>query len=295
MHRVLLYSVITLSALAAASGVLAENALHVWNHDPANSTAANAIAQQGASTWQPLQITAHDGARLDAWLFTPRKPNGAAVILMHGIADTRMGMSAHAPFLLRAGYTVLLPDSRAHGASGGAIVTYGVREAGDIHLWADTLLRCRHVQRLYGLGQSMGAAILLESIPQESRFRALVTDFSFATFEEIAYDRLTQAGIPNRTIAWPLLHLGFAYARVRYGVNLSEASPAAAIRTAHIPVLLIHGADDENIPVRHSRELHTLNPTATQLWEVPHAGHVSSLATQPDEYQRQVLAWFTQH
>src|SRR5215471_105478 len=131
MRRVLIYSAIAVIGLAAASSFLAENALHVWNHDPATAAAANAIARQGGSSWQPLQITTNDGARLDAWLFTPEHPNGAAVILMHGVADTRVGMSGHAPFLLRAGYTVLLPDSRAHGASGGTIVTYGVREAGD--------------------------------------------------------------------------------------------------------------------------------------------------------------------
>src|ERR1041385_5874727 len=130
--------------LALASAFLAENALHIWNRPAADGGAADAVARQGGvswravqitaddgarldawvlpprgghggaadsvarqggASWRAVQITAEDGARLDAWLFTPREGNGAGVILLHGIADTRMGMSGHAPWLLRAGYT----------------------------------------------------------------------------------------------------------------------------------------------------------------------------------------------
>jgi hypothetical protein len=204
-------------------------------------------------------------------------------------------MTGHAPFLLRAGYTVLLPDSRGHGASGGAITTYGVLEAADIHRWADLLLRQPGIGRLYGLGQSMGAAILLESLPREPRFGALVADCPFATFQEIAYDRLAQRGAVGRIASWPVVNMGFVYARVRYGVNLWNASPADAVRGTHTPVLLIHGSEDENIPLRHSRELHALNLADTQLWVVQGAGHVASLITQPEAYEHRVIGWFAAH
>src|SRR5215471_8204531 len=174
MRRVFRYAVAGWTGLSIASAFLAENALHIWHHDEVKSSWADTIAHQLSVSWNPVQIVADDGARLDGWLFTPPHPNGSGVILMHGVGDTRMGMTGHAPFLLRAGYTVLLPDSRGHGASGGAIITYGVREAADIHRWADELLHEPGVVRLYGLGQSMGAAILLESLPSEPRFRAVV-------------------------------------------------------------------------------------------------------------------------
>ena len=281
-------------ALLAASAFLAEGALHVWNQHNAAPGEADALARQGAATWKPVRLSV-DGAQLEAWLFTPARPNGAAVILMHGVADTRTGMSGHAPFLLRAGYTVLMPDSRGHGASGSGIITYGLREAGDIHRWADLLIAQPGVERLYGLGQSMGAAILLEALPREPRFRALVADCSFATFEEIACDRLGQHGIRSRAVSWPVVGLGFTYARLRYGIDLWHASPAESLRAARTPVLLIHGLADTNILPRHSRELHAANPALTELWEVPRAGHVDALSTAPAEYQSRVLAWFGAH
>jgi len=288
MPRVIWYGLAILIGLAGASVYLAEGAVHIWKRDAAETAAANAIAKQGAASWKAVQTAGRDGAQLSAWLLTPREPNGGAVILMHGVGDTRMGMSGHAPFLLRAGYTVLMPDSRGHGMSGGDIITYGLREAEDVHRWAGLVLAEPGIGRLYGLGQSMGASILIQSLARENRFRALVADCPFATFDEIAHDRMSQNGIP----AWPLVPLGFVYARARYGVQLTQASPVEALRAGRTPVLLIHGTADTNIPPRHSRELHAANPAFTELWEVPGAGHVASLGTQPAEYRQRVLAWF---
>src|ERR1035441_10386321 len=211
-----------------------------------------------------------------------------------GVADSRLGMMAHAAFLVRAGYTVLAPDCRGHGSSGGDIITYGIREADDVHRWADLLLRRPGIHRLYGIGQSMGASILLESLPREPRFRAVVADCPFATFEEVAYDRLEQRGMLGTAVSWPVVQIGFLYTRMRYGLNLRDASPAAAVRFTKVPVLLIHGMKDANIPPRHSRELHALNPATTQLWEVPGADHVASLGAAPQQYQHIVIAWFEQ-
>jgi uncharacterized protein len=280
--------------LAASSLLVTNNALHVPHRIP-QSDAADALARTTDSSWTDVQVTARDGVILRAWLFTPPEPNGSAVIALHGVADSRMGMLAHAEFLLRSGFTVLVPDCRGYGASGGELITYGVRESGDVRCWSDRLLRDRRLHRLYGIGQSMGASILLQSLTAEPRFRALVADCPFATFEEIAYERLAQiSGFPQFAF-WPIIRAGFVYTRIADGVDLRQASPAAVIRTTHVPILLIHGSADSNIPPHHSLELHALNPGATQIWIVPGAGHVESLATAPHMYARNVVAWFSSH
>jgi len=58
--------------------------------------------------------------------------------------------------------------------SGGDVISYGVREALDIGRWESLLLATPGVERIYGIGQSMGAAILLESRAQGTRLRASV-------------------------------------------------------------------------------------------------------------------------
>ena len=280
--------------LPAASWLVAEGALHIRERPKPEPRLAQSVADSADATWEPVEIAAADGTPLSGWIFTPEHPNGAAVILLHGVGDTRAGSLAVADFLLCSGFTTLTPDVRGHGASGGDVISYGIRETGDVHAWADWLLAHRPVQRLYGWGASMGAAILLQSLPVEPRFRALVADSPFATFDEIAHDRLAQhTGLWPQAFG-PIVHLGFGYARLRYGLDLQRAAPIDSIRATNVPILLIHGANDHNIPAHHSRELHAANPR-TVLWEVPGAGHVQSYATDPQEYASRVVAWFQIH
>jgi dipeptidyl aminopeptidase/acylaminoacyl peptidase len=295
MRAAIRIGILGLLGLSAAAVFVAEGALHIRQREAPATGAAAGIAAPNHATWREVRVNARDGVGLDAWLFTPRSPNGAAVIALHGVGDTRVGMLGHADFLLRAGYTVLTPDCRGHGASGGDVITYGVREAGDVRVWADWLARLPGIDRVYGVGQSMGASILLESLGIETRFRAVAADCPFATFREIAGDRLAQQGAIGALASWPLVNLGFVYARARYGVNLWDASPSEAVRRTRVPVLLIHGTGDTNIVPRHSRELHALNPAATELWEVAGAGHIASLGTAREEYVRRVTRWFDGH
>jgi len=123
---------------------------------------------------------------------------------------------------------------------------------------------------------------------------SLLADSSFATFDEVARDRLSQHTGIWPPAFWPVVHLGFGYARLRYGLDLHHAAPIDAIRATNVPILLIHGMKDRNIPPRHSRELHAANPR-TVLWEVPAAGQVQSYATDPQEYARRAVAWFQIH
>jgi len=263
----------------------------IHDRPAASPRAADDLARRTDSTWQLAYVTTRDAAVLQGWLFTPARPNGAGVILLHGVSDTRHGVRSHAEFLLRAGYTVLTPDARGHGESGGSFITYGVLEAEDVHVWADWLF-ARGVQRLYGLGESMGASILLESLAREPRFRTVVAECPFATFEEVARYRLAQASGGPEWAFRPITALGFTYARLRYGVDLTKASPLAAVRAAQTPILLIHGQQDTNIPIAQSRELAAANPKWVRLWEAPRATHVNAFGVEPERYIREVLGWF---
>jgi hypothetical protein len=291
--------IITLAVLvlfgAAASVFVANGALHVDVRPLPDNSVAQAMADVTHADWDAAEVRASDGAILRGWLFTPHDANGSAVILLHGVGDTRRGVLNHANYLLGAGFTVLAPDSRGHGASGGDYISYGVKEAGDVHTWGDWLLAHRPVQRLYGMGESMGAAIILQSLATEPRLRAVVAECPFATFREVAYDRLSTPAFPPHFSLWPIIQTGYIYARLRYGVDLHLASPLAAVHATRVPVLLIHGTADTNIPCRNSVELHAANPEATTLWLVPGARHVNAMARDPELYIRRVTGWFRDH
>ena len=64
-----------------------------------------------------------------------------------------------------------------------------------------------------------------------------------------------------------------------------------SVAASSIPVLLIHGQIDSNIPVRHSQLIHIHNPK-TRLWEVPGADHCGAIRVAPQEFEHRLLDWF---
>jgi pimeloyl-ACP methyl ester carboxylesterase len=200
---------------------------------------------------------------------------------------------------LRRGYRVLLPDSRAHGESGG-IATFGLHEAGDVHDWVSWLYNDDPPRCVYGFGQSMGAAILLQSLAREQRFCAAVSDSPFATFREGAYEHVGEfVGMGphwfGQTLGQPMIWIGILYGRLRYHENLMDANPQAALVATAVPVLLIHGTADEDLLPANSAQLHNAAPSHTDLWLVPGAGHIGSYRAHPQEFEEKLLSWFAAH
>jgi len=245
-----------------------------------------------------FSITTPDGAILKAWLIHPHHPNGDSVLLLHGLGDNRIGMTGYAQLLLAHGFTVLLPDARAHGVSGGDLATYGLLERNDIHQWFDFLNTQDHPRCIFGFAESMGAAQLLQSLDTHPHFCAVAVESPFATFREIAYDRMGQpfhlGPWVGRTILRPLVEVALLRARWKYNLNLRQISPEDSAAATNVPILLIHGQVDSNIPVRHSRRIHARAPN-TQLWEVPAADHCGALSTAPQEFEHRLLTWFVPH
>jgi dipeptidyl aminopeptidase/acylaminoacyl peptidase len=288
-------------ALCALIGVVAvKAALHParLSIDQADENAARNIAVRDIATMSEASIVAGDGAILRGWLFTAASGDGDAAILLHGQGDNRAGMLGNADMLLRRGYSVLLPDARAQGDSDGGIAAYGLKESDDLRRWFEWLERNLAPHCIDGLGDSMGAAILLQAVAIEPGFCAVVAESSFASFRDAGYDRLGQAFHTGpwlgRTVLLPAVTAGFVYADIRYGVDFERASPEVAVAGTRVPVLLIHGLADDNLQSRHSERIKAGNP-AVMLWEPPNAGHCGAANAEPVEYQRRVVGWFEAH
>jgi len=243
-----------------------------------------------------VEITAADGLTMRGWFFGNPQANGSTVILLHGQTDNRGGMLAYANLFLRHGYNALVPDLRAHGASDGKLATYGFLEATDVHRWVNWVTDKQPGDHIFGFGESMGGAILLQALTVESRFCAVVAEAPYATLREIAYDRLSQrygkSTWPGRYVLRPILELSLIYERIRYGVDLDQVSPEKAVAGSHTPVLLIFGSEDDNTPVRHAQSIYQANPSQVTLWEIPNAGHTGAWGSRPKEFERRVPEWF---
>jgi pimeloyl-ACP methyl ester carboxylesterase len=269
--------------------LLTEGAMHPFRvrHNQDVALPAHNIEQSTGSSGRLVSITASDGTVLKAWWFLPHAGATRAVIVCHGVGDSAMGSIGFAPLFLRSGYAVLVPESRGHGASGG-FVTFGVRESADMVQWLQWI-KFQGPSTFYGLGESLGGAILLQSLARGADFRALVAESSYASFQEVAEDRVGK--VIGRIFAPILVREAMLYARLRYHVDLWDADSASAAAHSKVPILLIHGLADDETPPKHSQEIAKANP-AIQLWLVPGAVHTGAYSAAPVEFENRVLAWF---
>ena len=256
-----------------------------------------------------FNVRATDGVELRGWLVRPPRHNGDWVLLFHGVADNRIGVIGQSEFLLRAGYSVVLMDARAHGASDGPIATYGWLERNDTRAIIDTLISSEvHVHEsiqwhgpppppfhLFALGESMGAGIALQSAAVDPRIEAVVAEASFASLREASYD---YAGLRWSPLLGKTLFAPFSWALVYRGESLAgfpaaEVSPETSVASRAFPVLLICDEKDVALPCRHSERIYAAARGPKQLWIVPGASHSAALSLQPEEFRRRVLAFFS--
>lgn len=279
---------------------LADGALHPARRplNEVDTAAMREVARDLSADLEEVAITAADGVVLSGWSLSPEHGRGDAVILLHGLGDNRSGMTGYAQLLLRHGFSVLLPDARAHGVSGGDLAAYGLVDRNDVRAWIEFLEAREHPHCIFGFGESMGAAQLLQSLDAGILLCAVAVESPFANFREIAYDRMGQpfhlGPWVGRTLLRPLVEIALLRARWKYGLDMQQVSPEESVATTLVPVLLIHGQVDGNIPVRHSRLIHVRNPNA-RLWEVPGADHCGAISTAPQEFERTVVEWFGAH
>lgn len=255
-----------------------------------------AIARNHGGILADVQIAAADGAVLKGWFVRPSNPNGSTVVLFHGVSDNREGMRGYAELFLSRGYSVLLPDSRAQGESGGAFATYGLLETDDIHRWVDWVQSNEHPTCVYGFGESMGAGLVLQSLAVEKRFCAVVAESGYANFREASYDHVAGSlGVSpwfTETLLRPAIEVGYVYARWRYGLNFNDVSPENAVEGSITPVLLIHGTADTSLYPHNSEEIAARNTREVKLWEPQGAHHCGAISAAPDEFVVRVITEF---
>ncbi len=319
--------------LAAVAGWLAGPAfLHPIRREltPELIREADSSLAVTGSTREDFEVRAADGALLRGWKVRPKSPNGNWVLLFHGVADNRVGVLGQSEFLLRAGYSVLLMDARAHGASEGPIATYGWLERNDTRAVIDELVRSEvsryadeqirsgkwsvlvedeakpldasHFQaprpgtpaHIFALGESMGAGIALQSAAADPRIEAVVAEASFANLREAAYDYAGLRKYPwlGKTIFAPGTWTLLYRDEKLAGFPAAEVSPQKSVAARAFPVLLICDEKDEALPCRHSEMIYAAARGPKQLWVVPRAFHTAAYGFAPEEFRRRVLTFF---
>jgi uncharacterized protein len=282
---------------ASAGGIFAPFILHPVRRDiPAERIveADRSFAQEHA-TREDFVVTAQDGVVLRGWKVRAAHPNGDWVLLLHGRSQNRLSMIRYAEFLLGSGYSVVMMDARAHGESGGMIATYGHVERYDERSIVDALTAAEHPQHIFAMGESMGAAVALQSAAIDPRIEAVIAEGAFRNLHEVFFDYagLRVSAFLGKTFFRPAAMLAVHETEHQVGFRLDEVSPEASVAARSFPVLLISGLRDHNVPKRHAEAIFLAASGPKELWLVPKARHQKAMETAPEEFQSRVLRFFS--
>lgn len=246
--------------------------------------------------YENVSFPTSDGLTIRGW-FIPAAVDGstvkkATILVGHGYPFDKANILHHGLFL-HSRFHLLFFDFRYFGESDGAYTTAGLLETRDVEAAVGYLKQREDVDplRIGALGFSMSAAAFI--LARHPDIKAIVADSSYTSLEELIGRQFFF--LPG-SLKWPFVTLTNLWAHLLLGVDVEQAAPMEAVRTLHIPLLLIHGDADSQIPASHTREIAAnADSSLTELWIVPGAGHGSAHAQEGARYEARVLQFFLQH
>lgn len=251
----------------------------------ADVTAAREALYAAGKSAEELTLTSADGLSLKGRLIPSARSETVGVILMlHGYrSNPTVDFGGIAVKLTEMGFAILLADQRAHGASEGRYITYGVKERYDAVGWCEILAERFPELPIMLLGLSMGASTVLmaSSLPLPKNVRAVVADCGYTTPDAICRKVMREdLHIPT----FPLLHTTKLLARLAAGFSFDGASAADSAAASPLPILLFHGEGDRFVPHSMAEEIAEKTGERCKLYSVPEAGHGRSYVCDPDGY-----------
>jgi uncharacterized protein len=205
--------------------------------------------------------------KLRAWRSYAVGDRKGTLIYLHGHSDNRASGSGIITRFRDLGFDVLAYDSRAHGDSGGSMMTYGYLEKQDLRKVIDNL----EPGPVVLLGSSLGAAVALQLAGEDPRVSAVVAAETFSDLRTIVTERA-----PFFFPDWAI-DAGIARAEIKGNFDIGSVSPEMAAAGIKVPVLLLHGAEDSDTPPVHSERVFQRLGGPKDLMLVPGAGHNQSL------------------
>ncbi len=203
---------------------------------------------------QSVRLPTADNKTLFAWFVSASVPVPApTVLVMHGWgANASLMLPALAP-LHAAGFSVMLMDARCHGQSDDAPFTSLPRFAEDIEAGMDWLQRQPAVdsKRIAIMGHSVGAGAALLCATRRNDVRAVISLSAFAHPREVMRTFLAEAHIPYPVVGWYVMR----HVQVVIGARFDDIAPLTSIARLRCRVLLVHGSEDELVPVANVKRL----------------------------------------
>lgn len=211
-------------------------------------------AAAGVPEMRVVALTTEDGLALNAWWLPPAAPGRPVVLYCHGNAGNLADCAFKAAACREAGMGLLLFDYRGYGGNPGSPTEQGLyadaRAARRFVLEQEGVTEDRLVIHGESLGSGVAAQLALEHPPA-----ALVLEAAFVSIPAVG----------KRQYPWLPVHR----------LTRDRFETLAKIGRIRCPVFLLHGEDDDLVPVDMARALFAKANEPKRLHVYPGALHAN--------------------
>jgi fermentation-respiration switch protein FrsA (DUF1100 family) len=224
----------------------------------------------GLSGFAAIEITTEDGERLDAWWRPPPEPGRGVVLFLHGTPSTLADTVWRLPDLQKSGFGVMAIDYRGYGASTGVPSEAGLRA--DARAAFDWLRAAAPGSKIAVFGESLGTGPAV-ALARDRPVAGVLLNSPYASVRRLFELR-----------ALPLPY--------RWLMN-DQFDSEALIGEIGVPLMILHGTDDPNIPVAEARRLYAAAHEPKTMIEVEGVGHLAAYAGEGKRRALEALARWT--
>lgn len=259
-----------------AKSLLGENGGNKLFYYPTRDTPYT--PQKYGRKFEDVTFTAVDQTQLSGW-FIPStkasKPLGT-VVFSHGNTGSMGYHLGFVNWLSDAGYNVFLYDYRGFGKSGGTPSRSGI--ISDVVAAFQYVTQRTDVAggKIFSFGHSLGGAKSIVALAQTKvpNLRGVITDGTFASYQGMA------------------VHLAG-----NFGKNMvtDELSPKDYVAKLPVPLLMVHGTDDQVVPIEQGRQLFAAAVPRKLFYEVKGGHHGDSLLMNNGAYRKKMLEWMQKY
>lgn len=248
---------------------------------------ARVLTQLELREYEEVFIDSHDGLRL-AGKYYHICDGAPLAIAFHGYRSSSLtDFAAGSELCFDLGQNLLLIDQRGRGKSEGDTITFGILERQDCLRWvnyaverfgADTKIL------LYGISMGATTVLMASALELPENVKGIIADCPYSSpvdiIRAVSRNRHYPAGL-----IYPFVFLG---ARIFGHFRLNEITAAEAVRSASVPILILHGEADHFVPPDMSREIADACPGRIRRETFPGAAHGISLLVDEKRYRKVV-------
>lgn len=231
-----------------------------------------------------------DGLRLAGRYFPAEEKTHKTVISVHGYKSNGAGEATSIGKMYHeAGWNVLVVDNRAHGESEGKYIGFGVLDHLDLTMWIDYLLHNIDPEaEIFLHGVSMGGATVLMAsgcdLPEN--VKGIIADCAFTSAWDVFAHLLPKM---YHLPVFPLMNVSSAICKRKAGYAFDEISTIDTVKRSKLPILFIHGSEDDFVPAIMSHQNYEAARCPKRLLIVDGAGHGASFFHSPELYKKEVF------